>query len=80
MKRLIAGILCLFLIGGSTPLRGEQDIQILATQTDALYRTGCGAKDGAYTSLSASMLGWGIGLGIGIGILVAVLHSSTAND
>ena len=78
MKKLIAGILCLILVSAPTPLIYGEDIQLLARQTDALYRTGAGARDGAYTSLSTSMIAWGIGLGIGIAVLVAVVHSSRA--
>ena len=77
MKKLIAGTLCLVMISTSSPLIGdEDDIEQLAVQTDALYRTGAGAHDGAYTSLAVSMLGWGIGLAIAIGVVVAVIHGS----
>jgi hypothetical protein len=80
MKKLIAGMLCLALLCTQIPLNSvcNEDIQILAKETDTLYRTGCGARDGAYTSLSTSMIAWGICLGIGIAVLCAVVHSSRA--
>ena len=56
----------------------EEDINILAEETDEIYRPGTGAHDGAYTSLGLSMLGWGLGLAAGIGILASVLHQSTS--
>lgn len=77
MKKSIATLLAVSFLC-STALCAEEDISILAQETDALYRHGAGAKDGAYTALSTSMLGWGIGLFAGIAILACVLHQSTA--
>jgi hypothetical protein len=59
---------------------GSDDINQFRRDTDALWRRGVGAEDGAYTALSLSMLGWGVGLAAGIGILASVLHQSTASS
>lgn len=55
------------------------DIDEYRRDTDALWRRGVGAEDGAFTAISLSMLGWGVGLAAGIGILASVLHQSTAS-
>ena len=57
----------------------SDDINQYKRDTDALWRRGVGAEDGAYTAISLSMLGWGVGLAAGIGILASVLHQSTAS-
>ena len=78
MKKITTAILAAALIVTSSPFyaRQNEDIQTLGDQTDALYRTGAGAQDGAYTSLGTSMIGWGLGLAVGIAILAGVLHQS----
>ena len=76
MKKLI---LTLLIAGSCQTLFAREDIQELGTATDQLYRVGAGAQDGAFTSLGASMLGWGLGLGVGIAILAGMLHQSTAS-
>ncbi|MES2345647.1 MAG: hypothetical protein V4494_06910 [Chlamydiota bacterium] len=85
MKKVLLSCLCaLMTLSSSTRLSAiENDISEFPEDTDALYRVGDGAYDGSYTSLSKSLLGWGVGLGLGIGILCALLHqskSSTAHD
>ncbi len=77
MKRLMLMILI-----ATAPLaaRDCDTIDDLAQNTDALYREGACAGDGAYTALGLSMLGWGAGLAVGIGVLAAVLHQSTAHS
>ncbi len=77
MKKLLMGTL-IFLIPFS-PLSAEEDIADLATNTDALYRTGAGAKDGCFTALASSMYVWGFVLTVGIAVLVAVLHQSNSS-
>lgn len=79
MKKLLAATLTILLATAPPLLSAKEDIQQLADQTDALYRTGAGAQDGAYTSLALSMLGWGLGLAAGIAILAAVLHQSSSS-
>ena len=79
MKRLITMTLALLLLNPSHLLLAKEDISELSKGTDALYRTGAGAQDGAYTALGMSMFGWGLGLAAGIAILVGVLHQSTAS-
>jgi hypothetical protein len=44
------------------------------------YITGCGAHESATTSVTASMIGWGIGLAAGIAIITGVLHQSTSQS
>ena len=82
MKRIVISCLCaLMAITTSTPLSAtENDISEFPEDTDALYRVGDGAYDGSYTSLSKSLLGWGVGLALGIGILCALLHQSTGSS
>lgn len=80
MKKFLPAILSLSMLLSTTQIRSEEDINIFAEETDALYRTGAGAQDGAYTSLGLSMLGWGIGLAAGIGLLAALLHQSTGSS
>jgi hypothetical protein len=58
---------------------GGDDLDEYKRDTDALWRRGVGAEDGAFTAISLSMLGWGVGLAAGIGILASVLHQSTAS-
>jgi hypothetical protein len=77
MKKFSLAILVIALTAGS--IFAREDIQELGNQTDALWRPGAAAIDGAYTSLSMSMLGWGLGLATGFGILIGVLHNSKAS-
>ena len=78
MHKLIISTLCMTILLTQPSLRSEEDIQILPEQTEELYRPGAGSQDGAFTSLSLSMLGWGVGLAAGIGILASVLYQSTS--
>lgn len=79
MSKLLTGILCISMMAAT--LKAEQDIQIMADQTDELYRPAAASQDGAFTSLSLSMLGWGVGVAAGVAILASVLHqSSSAHD
>jgi hypothetical protein len=80
MKKIFASFLSFLLISSPLFLHAdhEDSIQELGDQTDALYRVGAGAQDGAYTSLATSMLGWGLGLAAAIAIIAAVLHQSKA--
>jgi hypothetical protein len=74
MRRFLATLIILFLPSLSCP--GELDQY--KKDTEAIWRTGSGAEDGAYAAISTSMLGWGIGLSAGIAILASVLHQSSA--
>jgi hypothetical protein len=80
MKNRILSLLCLFTVCTSSQVRAEEDINILAQETDELYRPGTGSQDGAYTALSLSMLGWGLGIAAGVGILASLLHQSTSSS
>ncbi len=77
MKKLLLTYLIVLLPFSS--LSAKEDIQDLATNTDALYRVGAGAQDGAYTALASSMYVWGVVLAVGIAVLAAVLHQSTSS-
>lgn len=76
MKKPILSLLCVAILSSSAVIHAEEDIDILAEQTDELYRLGAGAQDGAYTSLGLSMIGWGIGIAAGIGILASFVSQS----
>ena len=52
----------------------REEISDLQEQTDALYRPGAGAGDGAFTALGSSMVGWEIGLAAIIAIVVIVVN------
>ena len=78
MKQIIPLFLSIALLSSSCPLLAS-DLDIVQKDNDNIWRAGAGAQDGAYTSISMSMLGWGLGLAAGIGILASVLHQSTAS-
>jgi len=56
------------------------DFSEFQLNSDAVYREGTGAHEGAATCLGASMFAWGIGLTIAIAIIAGVIHQSKAND
>lgn len=78
IKRILFTLLSIFTCLFSSPSHAREceSIDDHARNTDAIYRKGCGAIDGAYTATSSSMLGWGIGLFIAIAILTGILHQS----
>ena len=79
MNKLVTAILSLALVCHSLPLSADDgNLNQWKEDTEAIYRTGSGAEEGAYSAISTSMLGWGVGLAVGIGILASVLHQSTA--
>ena len=73
MKKAIASLLVISL---TTSIFANDDLQVLADQTNDLYRVGAGAQDGSYTALSISILGWGVGLAVAIALLAATLNHS----
>jgi hypothetical protein len=77
MKKALFSLLILLTAASSL---SAESIQELSTNTDSLYRSGAGSKDGASTALATSMIGWGVGLAIVIGVLAAVLHESNASS
>jgi hypothetical protein len=77
MKKWIA--ICVVIALCVQGFAGE-DINEYKTETDALWRRGIGAEDGAFSAISLSMLGWGVGLAAGIGILASVLHQSSSSS
>lgn len=56
----------------------EDELENYRRNTEAIWRTGCGAEDGTFTAIATSMFAWGIGLAVGIAILASVLHQSSA--
>jgi hypothetical protein len=82
LKKFVVFLLAI-LLGWTSPVlfsSARESIQDNTTYTDALYRQGSCAIDGAWTATSVSMIGWGVGLAAGIGILAAVLHQSKASN
>jgi len=77
MKRLVLAVSLLAI--ATTPLAGRDEIQETAENTDNLWRSGAGAHDGAYTAISASMIGWGVGLAVGIALLAAALNHGSSS-
>lgn len=68
------------LIATSPILATEGDINQYKEETDAIWQTGTGAQDGAFSAISVSMLGWGLGAAAVIAIVASVLHQSTASS
>jgi hypothetical protein len=79
MNTLIKISLCFALVFASS-FAVAGDLNQYKTDTEALYQTGSGSQEGAFSAISTSMLGWGVGLAAGIGILTCVLHQSTASN
>lgn len=79
MKRLTAA-LCVALTLSMSSSFARDEISDTATSTDNLWRTGAGAHDGAFTAVSASMIGWGIGLAVGIALLAAALNHGSGSS
>ncbi|MBY0530018.1 MAG: hypothetical protein K2P51_07485 [Rhabdochlamydiaceae bacterium] len=80
MRKLIVSTVCFALVCQSLPVMADDGgLSQYKTDTEALYQTGSGAQEGAFTAISTSMLGWGVGLAVGIAILASVLHQSTAS-
>lgn len=81
MKRMTAYVLS-FLMTFST-MHGKEccepcDFSEFQLNSDAVYRTGAGAHEGAATCLGASMLAWGVGLAIVIALIAGLAHQSKA--
>ncbi len=80
MNKIITLFLCFALVcTHSLSYANDGDLNQYKEDTEAIYRTGSGSEEGAYSAISTSMLGWGVGLAVGIAILAGVLHQSTAN-
>jgi hypothetical protein len=80
MKKTIYA-LCLLMTCASFPLfpADNNDMKDVPAQTEDIWRTGSGAQDGTFSSVSLSMLGWGVGLAAGIAIVASVIHQSTSS-
>lgn len=75
MRILLAGALLL-----ASPLIAEDELDQYKEETDAIWQTGTGAQDGAFSAISVSMLGWGLGLAAVIAVVASVLHQSNASS
>ncbi len=81
MRKYTAFFLSLLVLHYAAPIHGDDnEMKNIPEQTDELYRTGSGAQDGMFSSVSLSMLGWGLGLAAGIAIIASVLHQSTSSS
>lgn len=78
MNKALVYLLCFSMITSTSFAAGDLNEQKEAT--DSLWRRGAGAEDGAFTAISASMLGWGVGLAAVIAILASVLHQSSSSS
>jgi hypothetical protein len=81
MKGLFSCVLALMF--ACTTLQAREccepcDFSEFQLNSDAIYREGVGAHEGAATCLGASMLAWGIGLTVVIAIIAGVVHQSKA--
>ncbi len=79
MHKIITGSLVLSLVFLSSQTFADNDLNQWKEDTEALWRTGSGSQDGAFSAIAISMLGWGLGLGAVIAIVASVLHQSTAS-
>ncbi|MFI5334728.1 MAG: hypothetical protein ACHQT8_06180 [Chlamydiales bacterium] len=77
MKKFI--VILLIGLHCSHPLMAKEYMSDYGKNSDALYRQGAGAEDGAFSAIGLSMFGWGIGLAAGIAILAGVLHQSKSS-
>lgn len=77
MKKFITTLLILAFLTTSVPTSaGDTMEEGWKDDTEAVWRTGAGAHDGASTAISTSIIGWGVGLALAIAIIAAVLHQS----
>lgn len=75
MKKIITAVLSFALLASGS-LRADECIQNTEAYTEEIWRVGDGSRDGSFTAVGTSMIGWGLGLGAAIGVLAAVLHQS----
>lgn len=80
MRLTLKFFLIIFLISNPFQIRAGNSIQEEVLNTEAIWQTGIGAHDGAYTAIASSMLGWGVGLSLLIAILSMVIHQSVADN
>jgi len=79
MRKIVTAALVCSIVFSSSQLFADNDLDQYKEETEALWRTGTGSQDGAYSAIVVSMLGWGLGLGAAIAIIASVLHQSTAS-
>lgn len=79
MRKIITATLVLSIVFCSSQAFADNDLNQWKEETEALWRTGTGSQDGAFSAIAVSMLGWGLGLAAVIGIVASVLHQSTAS-
>lgn len=77
MKRLLHILLPIFLLSSQMAFAEECDyLREGIEEMHDNHRTGVGCDDGVFTSISSSMIGWGIGLFAGIALLTGLVHQS----
>ena len=79
MHKIITAFLVFSLVLCSSQAFADNDLNQWKEETEALWRTGTGSQDGAFSAIAVSMLGWGLGLAAVIGVVASVLHQSTAS-
>lgn len=81
MRGIVACVLSFLMM--YAPMHGKEccepcDFSEFQLNSDAVYRTGAGAHEGAASCLGASMLAWGVGLAIVIALIAGLAHQSKA--
>jgi len=83
MKKALSLVIAITLMLLSTPLqcanKAMSDREYDANENyEKREPLGYGTSKGTTSSISASMMGWGIGLAAGIAILAGIIHQSAA--
>lgn len=79
MKKFITTLMLFAMVSTSSGMvAGDTLEEGWKEGTEATWKTGAGAHDGASTAISAAMIGCGVALVLGIAILAATLHQSTS--
>ncbi|MBI3237177.1 MAG: hypothetical protein HYZ48_05725 [Chlamydiales bacterium] len=80
MRKSIPLLLAFSLVFHSSALFADSDLNQYKEESEALWRTGTGSQDGAFSAIAVSMLGWGLGLGALFAVVASALHQSTASS
>lgn len=80
MKRFLTAMLTLTIVAVPMKTLLADDLDKLSESTDQLWRRGKGAEDGAFTSIGASMLAWGVGLAVIITLVAVLVEQSTSSS
>jgi hypothetical protein len=74
MKKAICVLLSITTL--ISPLSANKCLDVYQEQINETWETGSAVEDSNFTSISTSMIGWGIGLAVGIVVLACVIHQS----